>query len=70
MEEKTYAFSESGTQQMYWLARSFIVLGDSFVARGENEQAMATYKSIADGYDASVDDDIIPTAKARLAKIK
>ncbi|MCQ2138483.1 MAG: tetratricopeptide repeat protein [Bacteroidales bacterium] len=70
VEEKTYAFSESGTQQMYWLAKSFIVLGDSFVARGENEQAMATYKSIADGYDASVDDDIIPTAKARLAKIK
>lgn len=70
VEERTYSFSDSGTQQMYWLAKSFIVLGDSFAARGENEQAQATYRSIADGYDTSADDDIIQTAKARLAKIK
>ena len=34
-EEKVYAFADAGSGQTYWLAKSFIVLGDSFAERDE-----------------------------------
>lgn len=69
VEERTYAFSESGSGQMYWLAKSFIVLGDSFAARGDREQAEATYRSIAEGYKPAGEDDVLRTVNDRLAKL-
>ena len=57
VETKVYAFSDSGSGQTYWLAKSFIVLGDSFAERGELSQAKATFESVRDGYKASDDDD-------------
>ncbi|MBQ7222407.1 MAG: tetratricopeptide repeat protein [Bacteroidales bacterium] len=57
VENKVYQFSDSGTRQLYWLARSFIVLGDSFADREEWRQARATFESIRDGYVASSSTD-------------
>ena len=71
VESLTYAFSDSGTGQMYWLAKSFIVLGDSFAEREDMAQAEATFRSILDGYtpkDGS--DDVIENVKMRLDRIE
>jgi tetratricopeptide (TPR) repeat protein len=67
VEKQTFTLSKSKTPQTYWMARSFIVLGDSYAERGNKEQALATYKSIRDNYKGK-DDDIISTVTARINK--
>ncbi len=70
VEEKVYALSDAGTGQMYWLAKSFIVLGDSFVERDELKQAKATFESVRDGYTPSGnEDDVIGNIDMRLRKL-
>jgi tetratricopeptide (TPR) repeat protein len=64
-----FAFSEAQSKQPYWLARSFIILGDIYVAKNEIEQAKATYNSLLKGY-ATEGDGIIDVVKTRLAAIQ
>ena len=69
-QTKVYDFSESGSSQNYWLAKSFIVLGDCFVETGDLRQARATFESIRDGYSPASDADDVPDAVAlRLRKL-
>ena len=69
-EKIVYAFSDSGSPQRYWLARSFIVLGDSFADRENWDQAKATFDSIKSTYTpSSGKDDIIQQVDMRLEKI-
>ena len=70
VETKVYAFSDSGTGQTYWLAKSFIVLGDSFAERGDFSQAKATFESVRDGYSPESDDDVKDNVKIRLEKLE
>ena len=71
VEERVYAFSDAGSNQVYWLAKSFIVLGDSFADRGDYEQAEATYNSILDGYVPTRDgDDVLDQVQRRLEQLK
>lgn len=71
VEEKVYDFADAGSSQTYWLARSFVVLGDSFVDRGELKQAKATFESVRDGYTAqSEDDDVLENINLRLSKLE
>ena len=71
VETKVYAFSDSGSGQTYWLAKSFIVLGDSFAERGELTQAKATFESVRDGYSPSgADDDVQDNVRVRLEKLE
>lgn len=51
----------------YWVAKTFILLADDYVALKDNFQAKATLKSVLDNYKG--DDDILPTAQAALDKI-
>ena len=70
VETKVYAFADAGSGQTYWLAKSFIVLGDSFMERDDVEQARATFESVRDGYVPSGDeDDVLDNVKMRLARI-
>ena len=69
VEERVYAFSDAGSGQTYWLAKGFIVLGDSFMERDDVEQAKATFESIRDGYVSSGEDDILDNVNMRLRKI-
>lgn len=69
VENKVYSFAESSAQQ-YWLARAFIVLGDSFVERGDYEQAKATFESVLTGYVPEKEDDINDNVKLRLSKLE
>ncbi len=71
VEDRVYAFSDSGTDQVYWLARSFMVLGDAFADQGDTEQAEATYNSILDGYAPTREgDDILEQVRRRLEQLK
>lgn len=71
VETKVYAFSDAGSGQVYWLAKSFIVLGDSFVERDEYEQAKATFESVRDGYTPSGnEDDVLDNVDMRLKKLE
>ena len=71
VQEAVYAFSDSGSGQLYWMARSFIVLGDAFAARGDRIQAEATYNSILDGYQPYGEgDDILDQVRNRMNQLK
>ena len=71
VETKVYAFADAGSDQVYWLAKSFIVLGDSFAERDEIEQAKATFESVRDGYTPeSADDDVLDNVNMRLKKLE
>ena len=70
VETRVYAFSDSGTGQNYWLAKAFVVLGDSFVDRDNLEQARATFESVAEGYTPEAgDDDVLESVRMRLEKL-
>lgn len=51
----------------YWVAKTFILLSDTYMALKDNFQAKATLQSIIDNYKAK--DDILPTAHERLSKL-
>ena len=70
VENHTYSFSESGTPQAYWLARAFILLGDTFAERGNWEQAKATFSSILDSYKPTKRDDVHEQVELRMAKLQ
>lgn len=71
VENKVYAFADAGSSQMYWMAKSFVVLGDSFAERGEMEQAKATFESVRDGYEPGEEgQDVIDDVELRLQKLQ
>lgn len=71
VEKKVFAFSDAKSGQTYWLAKSFIILGDSYAERENFRQARATFESIRDGYKAeSPNDDVIDEVNMRLNKLK
>ncbi|MGF1923171.1 MAG: tetratricopeptide repeat protein [Bacteroidia bacterium] len=51
----------------YWVAKSFILLADNFLALKDKLQARSTLLSIIDQYEGK--DEIVETAKEKLAKI-
>lgn len=48
----------------YWVAKSFILLADNYLALKDEFQAKSTLQSIIDNYTG--DDEILPTAKEKL----
>ncbi len=69
VEKQTFALSESQTPQTYWLAKSFITLGDAYAERENFEQAEATFNSIKENYSPESEDDISELLKIRLNKL-
>jgi TolA-binding protein len=51
----------------YWIAKTFILLADDYVALKDNFQAKATLQSVLENYKG--DDEILPTAQQKLDKI-
>ncbi|MCJ8210282.1 tetratricopeptide repeat protein [Mucilaginibacter sp. RS28] len=51
----------------YWLAKTFILLADNYVALKDNFQAKATLQSVIQNYKG--DDDVLPAARERLQKL-
>ena len=70
VENQVYDFAAGAGSQSYWLAKAFIVLGDSFVERGNIEQAVVTYESVRSGYTPSDEgDDILETVEHKLSTL-
>lgn len=67
-EDEVFDFANKGTSHQYWLARSFIVLSDIYMDRGENFQAKQYLQSIAENYTG--EDDIKAMVQKRLAIIQ
>lgn len=71
IQEKVYSFSEKAAGQNYWLAKAFIVLGDTFAEQGNRAQAKATFESIRSGYTSSgPQDDVLDQVELRLHKLQ
>ena len=70
IQEKVYDFSAKAGGQNYWLAKAFIVLGDTFMEQGNANQARATFDSIRSGYTSSgPQDDVLDQVDLRLRKL-
>lgn len=70
VESRVYSFAQNAPDQSYWLAKAFIVLGDSFAEKDNMTQAEATFRSIEEGYVPSGDgDDVLDNVRIRLGKI-
>ncbi|GGH27860.1 tetratricopeptide repeat protein [Sphingobacterium alkalisoli] len=52
----------------YWVAKSFLLLADTYAVKGNSLQAKSTLESVINNYED--DDDVIPSAKERLKKLK
>ena len=71
IQDRVYGFAEKAGGQNYWLAKAFIVLGDSFVEQGNLPQAKATFESIRSGYTSTgTQDDVLDQVEIRLRKLK
>ena len=70
IEEKVYDFSAKAAGQNYWLAKAFIVLGDTFAENGNMAQAKATFQSIKSGYTPyGPGDEVLDQVELRLRKL-
>ncbi|MCL2739180.1 MAG: hypothetical protein FWE30_07010, partial [Bacteroidales bacterium] len=67
-EEMIYALSDSDSPQHYWIALSFIILGDIYTDREEYEQALATYQSLLDEYKPNTPDNIHDIVRMQIQK--
>ena len=71
VEEKVFAFGEAESNHPYWLAKSYITLGDAYVDMNKLYQARATFESIRDGYSPAHDgDDVMDNLRIRLTKLE
>lgn len=68
-EKAILDFAAQNTPHSYWLGKSFLVLGDIYVKKGDNFQARATLQSIVDGYSPA-DDGVVDAARERINNLK
>ena len=52
----------------YWVAKTFILIADNYVAMNDNFQAKSTLQSILENYEGK-EEDILPVAKEKLEKL-
>ena len=67
-EKEILDFIEQSTPHAYWLARSFILLSDVYVALGKDFEARQYLLSLKQNYQA--DDEITAMINSRLDKLK
>jgi len=71
IRDRVYAFADKAGGQNYWLAKAFIVLGDTFAEQGNEAQAKATFESIRSGYTPTgTEDDVLDQVEVRLRKLQ
>jgi TolA-binding protein len=68
-ENEIMDFISKNTPHQYWLAKSFILLSDVYLAKDDMFQAKHTLKSIIDNYN-NHDDGILEEAQKKIAKIE
>lgn len=71
VQSMVHKFAADAPNQSYWLAKAFIVLGDSFAEQENYSQAKATFESIRDGYTPQgKSDGVLDNVNMRLEKLK
>lgn len=65
-ESRIKAILGSDYSSEYWYARTFILYGDLYKARGNYFQARHTYQSIVDNYNG---DDLVKMAQQKIAEV-
>ncbi|MBE9487838.1 MAG: tetratricopeptide repeat protein [Bacteroidetes bacterium] len=55
VESCVMKLASKDTPHQYWIAKGFILLGDTYLKRNDKFQAKATYKSVSEGYDNDAD---------------
>lgn len=68
-ENEIMDFISKNTPHQYWLAKSFILLSDIYLAKNDIFQAKHTLKSITDNYNDNTD-GIIEEANKKIAEIE
>ncbi|NLX27590.1 MAG: tetratricopeptide repeat protein [Bacteroidales bacterium] len=68
-EKEIMDFIDKGTSHQFWLAKSFILLSDIYVAKKDDFQAKHTLKSLVENYPVK-DDGILTEASRKLADIE
>lgn len=66
-EKEVLDFAKKGTPHQYWLARSFVVLSDVYIQKGDDFQAKQYLLSLQKNY--TVNDDVQEMIKSRLNSI-
>lgn len=66
-QESAFDVIENMDSNEYWVAKSFILLADTYARKGNTLQAKSTLESVIENYEE--DDDVIPSAKTRLQKL-
>jgi TolA-binding protein len=69
VEREAILFNENRSNQYYWAAKSFIILGDMYAQDNNKVQAKATYESVANGYNRQ-DDGVIDEANQKLRDLE
>ncbi len=69
VEDMVFALAEKNSPYQYWIAKSFLLLGDVYLKNHDAFQAKSTYMSVKNGY-ATKDDGIIGEATTRLEKLE
>ncbi len=54
-EKAIFDFAETNSPHQYWVAKSFILLSDIYIAKKDNYQAISTLQSILDNYENKSD---------------
>ena len=54
-EDEVFDFIEKTTPHQYWMAKSFVLLSDIYVAKNDEFQAIHTLQSVIDNYDVKND---------------
>ena len=71
VENLVFSFGQTGSSKAYYIAKSFIILGDSYADQDQYKKAKATFQSIKDGYQSSsADEDILEEVAMRLSKLE
>ena len=71
VQSMVHKFAADAPNQSYWLAKAFIVLGDSFAEQENYAQPKATFESIRDGYTPQgKSDGVLDNVNMRLEKLK
>lgn len=65
-ETRIRAILGSDYSSEYWYARTFILYGDLYIAKGNYFQARHTYQSIIDNYDG---EELVKMARERIAEL-
>ena len=68
-ENEVMDFIDKNTPHQYWLAKSFILLADIYLSKGDEFQATHTLKSIVENYPEE-NDGILETAGTRLQQLE